>query len=76
MENFIYQLDQEVLLLHQSIVAVNEGLLCLDTALENETRVADALRIVRETTSYTITLVQGMYPIVGSVRDKLHMLGA
>ncbi|KAH6606775.1 hypothetical protein Trco_005928 [Trichoderma cornu-damae] len=76
MANYVYQLERELQMLNQSIIAINEGLLSLDTALQNETRPAEAMRLVRETTAYAISLVHAVYPILGSMRNTVHILNA
>ncbi|KAL7934811.1 hypothetical protein V8C35DRAFT_299854 [Trichoderma chlorosporum] len=75
--DFITELHQELMLLHQSVATVNENFLTLDTALQNyNQKPADAMRLVRETTTHTLTTVQGIYPLISSMSYKLHQLGA
>jgi hypothetical protein len=76
MANLIYQIDQELMLLHSTIVSINEGLLALDTALETPGQGPEATRnVVRETTAYAINMIQTTYPLIGSMMSSLQLLG-
>lgn len=75
MSDLIYQLDQELTMLHSTIIAINESLLTLDTAMQTAARGPEtALKPVRETTAYGINLIQSLYPLIVSMRTSLQTL--
>ncbi|KAL7921983.1 hypothetical protein ACQKWADRAFT_294092 [Trichoderma austrokoningii] len=71
----LLHLDHQLTTFHSTIVAINESLLALDTAMQNATGMLDtALKPVRETTAYNIGLLHGLYPLIVSMRSSVHSL--
>lgn len=60
---------------HSTIIAINESLLTLDTAMQTAARGPEtALKPVRETTTYAINLIQSLYPLIMSMKTSLQIL--
>lgn len=75
MTTFTYQLDQELTMLHSTLIAINESLLILDTAMQTAARGPEtALKPVRETTTYAISLIHSLYPLIMSMRTSVQTL--
>jgi hypothetical protein len=75
MATFSYHLDQELTMLHSTIIAINESLLTLDTAMQTAARGPEtALKPVREATTYAISLIQSLYPLIVSMKGSVQTL--
>ncbi|PNP37528.1 hypothetical protein TGAMA5MH_10632 [Trichoderma gamsii] len=76
---FSYYWDQELMMLHSTVIALNGGLLTLDTAAQNAPQnVArdpeTALKPVRDATTYCISLIHNLYPFIMSLRGSVQVL--
>lgn len=62
-------------MLHSTIIAINESLLTLDTAMQTAAQGPETvLKPVRETTAYTINLIQSLYSLIMSMKTSVQTL--
>ncbi|KAK1249901.1 hypothetical protein MKX08_009904 [Trichoderma sp. CBMAI-0020] len=79
MSTFSYHLDQELMMLHSAVIALNESLLTLDTAAQNAAlntvrEPETALKPVRDATTYAIGLIHSIYPLIMTLRGSVQVL--
>lgn len=79
MSTFSYHLDQELMMLHSTVIAINESLLTLDTAAQNAAQNAarepeTAMKPVRDATTHAIGLIHSLYPLIMTLRGSVQVL--